>query len=150
MSDEFLNDTVLESEDNMVFEPDDDMVFEPDYDMILEPEDDTMLEPQADNLDGSESDSTNRYENSLRSSTSQTSSKFLVKRKRVEKPGSSPVKEFYKTQLMNNLEYWVCRHKTCTPKIKYLKDGSTSNLWRHLRNKHHISQAMIEGGRVKV
>ncbi|CAG8558871.1 12607_t:CDS:2 [Racocetra fulgida] len=29
-------------------------------------------------------------------------------------------------------------------------DGSTSNLWRHLRNKHHILRAMVEGGRVKV
>ncbi|CAG8692589.1 12044_t:CDS:2 [Cetraspora pellucida] len=86
MSDESLNDTMLEPENNMVFESNDNMVFEPDYDTMLEPEDDTMLEPEddmmlepeADNLDG------------------QT--------KKVERPGGSPVKEFYEMKLINNLE----------------------------------------------
>ncbi|CAG8698170.1 8388_t:CDS:2 [Cetraspora pellucida] len=35
-------------------------------------------------------------------------------------------------------------------KNQYQKDGSTSNLWRHIRSKHHISRAMIENGRVKI
>src|SRR5260364_138664 len=105
MSDEYFDD--------MVLEPDDDMVFEPEYDTVLEPKD--------DNLDGSESNSTYGCENSLRSSTlSQGSSQFLFKRKKIEIPGSSPVKEFYEAKLINNFEYWVYRHKTCTPKIKYL------------------------------
>ncbi|CAG8684873.1 17405_t:CDS:2, partial [Cetraspora pellucida] len=153
MSDKSLNNTMLEPEDNMVFKPDDNMVFKPDYDTMLEPkddtmlepEDDTMLEPEAGNLDESKSDGMNRYENSLQSFISQTSSKFLVKRKKVKRLGGSSVKEFYEMKLINNLEYQICHHKTCTSKIKYLKDGSTSNLWCHLRNKHHISQAMIEG-----
>ncbi|CAG8679208.1 11415_t:CDS:1, partial [Racocetra fulgida] len=78
----------------MVFEPDDNMVFEPDDDMVLKPEDNMMLEPKADNLDRSESDGTNRYENLLQSSTLQISGQFLVKQKKVERPGNSSVKEF--------------------------------------------------------
>ena len=58
--------------------------------------------------------------------------------KKIERPGGSPVKPFFETKLINNIEYWFCRHKSCT-RVKYLKDGSTSNLWRHMRNRHHIS-----------
>ncbi|CAG8454465.1 2836_t:CDS:2 [Racocetra fulgida] len=60
----------------------------------------------------------------------------------------SSVKLFFKTESIDNTEFWACRHKVC--KVKYIKDGSTSNLWRHMRGKHHILKAMIESGRVKI
>ncbi|CAG8701946.1 15572_t:CDS:2, partial [Racocetra fulgida] len=70
-------------------------------------------------------------------------------KKRAEKSGDSPVKPFYEVVLVNNVEYWACRHKSCS-RTKYKKDGTTSNLWRHLRSKHHISRAMVESKRVKI
>ncbi|CAG8705909.1 3993_t:CDS:1, partial [Cetraspora pellucida] len=74
----------------------------------------------------------------------------LVKRKKIERQGGSPVKVFYNITLIDNIKFWVCHHKACIPRTKYIKDGSTSNLWRYLRNKHHISQAMVEDGQAKV
>ncbi|CAG8629593.1 9985_t:CDS:2, partial [Racocetra fulgida] len=62
----------------------------------------------------------------------------------------SAVRLFYSVDEIDDVEVWVCHHKSCAPKVKYQKDGSTSNLWRHLRNKHHISRAMVEGGCIKV
>ena len=95
-----------------------------------------------------ESDNTDVNEDSV---LSQSGSQILVKKyKKITRLGGSPIKLFFETKLIKDIEYWLCHHKSCMPRIKYLKDGSTSNLWRHMRNRHHISRAMIEGGRVKV
>src|SRR6185437_15258609 len=99
-------------------------------------------------LNETESDDTDVNEDSI---LLQSSSQVLVKkRKKIERLGCSPIKLFFETKLINNIEYWFCQHKSCTPQVKYLKDGSTSNLWHYMRNRHHISRAMIEVGRVKV
>ncbi|CAG8656239.1 5677_t:CDS:2, partial [Racocetra fulgida] len=72
-------------------------------------------------------------------------------KKRIRKlGGSSSVRPFYEVTLVNDIDYWICHHKSCAPRVKYKKDGTTSNLWRHLRNKHHILRNMMENNRVRI
>ncbi|CAG8768958.1 19924_t:CDS:2, partial [Cetraspora pellucida] len=107
--------------------------------------DDIVLEDSNVNLDGLEFDYMDFNKDSPQSPTfSQTSDQSLVnedlpqlpallqtglvKRKKIERQGGSPVKVFYNITLIDNIEFWVCRHKACIPRTKYIKDGSTSNL----------------------
>ncbi|CAG8811895.1 17831_t:CDS:1, partial [Racocetra fulgida] len=108
--------------------------------------------PDDFSLDGLESDGNEDNEYPLQSSTlSQTGNQPLIKKwKKIKRTGGSSVKIFYNTAVINNTEYSVCCYKICIQQIKYVKDGSTLNLWRHLRNKHHISRAIVEDGRIKV
>ncbi|CAG8588506.1 756_t:CDS:2, partial [Scutellospora calospora] len=134
MDEEYLDDMALEPKDNMALEPEDDMA--------LEPEDDMALESENVDLNGTESDDTNINEDSVLSQPN--SQVFVKKQKKIERLSGSPVKLFFETKLINNIEYWFCQHKSCTSRVKYIKDGSISNLWRHMRNRYHISRAMIE------
>jgi hypothetical protein len=148
MDDEYLDDMVLEPEDIDLDDPRDFDFDEPENVDLDELEDINSDELESNNTDNNDNNDNNSFQSSA---LSQTSGQVLVKKqKKVERPGGSPVKVFYEIRLINNLEFWVCRHKSCISRTKYLKDGSTSNLWRHLRNKHHISRAMVEVGRVKV
>ncbi|CAG8554980.1 995_t:CDS:2, partial [Racocetra fulgida] len=108
--------------DNIMLEPKDSDQYEPNYIDPYEPNDIDLYEPENSDLDELENSDLDEPENSD-----------------LDEPENSDLDEPEGIDL----------DRICS-RIKYVKDGSTSNLWRHLRNKHHISRAMVEGGRVKI
>ncbi|CAG8469617.1 17840_t:CDS:2 [Racocetra fulgida] len=104
----------------------------------------SILADSTDSLDGSEV-------LSQCSITLQMEHQFLTEnlQSKTTKTNGSPVKPFYKVTKFDGVKFWICRHKNCS-RVKYKKDGTTSNLWRYLRNKHHILRALVESNRVKI
>ncbi|CAG8462317.1 6073_t:CDS:1 [Scutellospora calospora] len=119
MSDKYLDDMVLESEDVLNKPEDVDLDEHGDIDLNecgdidldeygdVESENVDLDEPEyfdLDRLESNDTDSNNNNEDSIQSSVLLQTS--VVKRqKKIEKLSGSPVKVFYKTRLIDNLEF---------------------------------------------
>ncbi|CAG8800284.1 19733_t:CDS:1 [Cetraspora pellucida] len=119
INNEYLKTMMLKPK-NVILEPKDNIVLELEDDIVLEPKDDIVLKPKNVDLDRPEFDNTDDNNKSLQSSMLlQTGNQLLVKKKFFKKLDSSSVKLFYKTKLVNNLDFWFCHYKSCNPYIKY-------------------------------